>query len=185
MALSATIRTVQIELSDVDRGVYDSLELKVAQHPSESDAYLAARLVALALEWGEGMAFSKGLSTTDEPPIWQHDLSGRLLAWIEVGTPSAARLHKASKAADRVAVYCHKRAEPWLRTLAGRHVHNANALALTALPMAVITEVGATLGRRNRWQLTRTEGTVYLDTDDRSFELGLTPLRWPVGDAAR
>ena len=101
MALSATIYNFTIGLSDVDRGVYETLELKVAKHPSESDEYLVTRVLAYCLEYAEGIAFSRGLSSPDEPPIAVRDLTGVLKAWIEVGSPDAARLHKAGKAAPR------------------------------------------------------------------------------------
>ncbi|HCH62193.1 MAG: hypothetical protein CL927_14470 [Deltaproteobacteria bacterium] len=180
MALSSTIRTFSIALSDVDRGIYDTLELKVAQHPSESAPYLITRVLAYALEYAEGVAFSAGLASTDQPPVWQRDLTGRLEAWIDVGTPSAPRLHKASKAADRVAVYCHKRPAPWLRTLAGATVYNAAEIALFAIEPATALRIADTLSRRVTWQLTRTEGTVYLDTDSESFTFTLERLTWPV-----
>ena len=102
MALGATIYHLQIELSDVDRGVYESLDLRVARHPSESMAYLLTRLIAYALLYEEGLAFSKGgLSSADEAPLTVRDLQGNLRAWIEIGTPSGDRLHKASKASPR------------------------------------------------------------------------------------
>ncbi len=179
MALSSTVRSFELELSDVDRGVYDALSHKVAQHPSESPAYLVARMLAAALEHTEGLAFSDGLASADQPPLWVRDLTGRLEAWIDVGTPAAARLHKARKAADRVAVYCHKDPAPWLRLLAGATVHRAETIALWGLDPAVVGAVAATLDRRNRWQLTRTDGTVYLDTEGASFVLELQPLAWP------
>src|SRR5687767_5376358 len=108
MALTATVHRVQVTLSDVDRNVYESLDLRMARHPSESMRYMLTRLFAYALSYEEGIAFSKGgLSSTDEPPIAVHDPTGILLAWIDVGAPSAERLHKASKAAKRVALYTH------------------------------------------------------------------------------
>ena len=179
MALSSTVRTLAIDLSDVDRGTYESLELKLAQHPSENAAWLVTRVLAYALEYGDGIAFSSGLSNTDQPPVWQHDLTGQLLTWIDVGTPSAPRLHKARKAADRVAVYCHKRPAPWLRTLAGAAVHRAETIDLYALDAAIIGAIADGLARRMRWQLTRTEGTVYLDTDTDAFTLTVERLAWP------
>ena len=109
MALTATLYNFEIDLSDVDRNVYEKLALKVARHPSESEAYLVARVLAYCLEYTEGIAFSPGgLSSPDEPPIAVRDLTGALRAWIEIGAPDAARLHKASKAAPRVALYTHR-----------------------------------------------------------------------------
>ena len=108
MALAATIYHFAIQLSNVDRGVYESLALKVARHPSEAEDYLLARVLAYCLEFTEGLSFSRGLADPDEPALAVRDLTGRLLAWIDIGAPDAARLHKAAKAAPRVAVYTHR-----------------------------------------------------------------------------
>src|ERR1700733_15724227 len=108
MALSATIYVFGIELADSDRNVYESLELRLARHPSETADYLLTRVLAYCLEYTEGIAFSRGLSEPDEPAIAVRDLTGALRSWIEVGSPDAARLHKASKSAPRVVVYTHK-----------------------------------------------------------------------------
>src|SRR5262245_43082790 len=98
MALTATIHHFEIALSDVDRGVYETLDLRVARHPSESARYLFTRTLAYCLSYEEGIAFSKGgISSTDEAPITVRDLTGVLRAWIEIGSPSAERLHKAAK----------------------------------------------------------------------------------------
>src|SRR5436309_9400622 len=103
MALSATVRRFEIALSDTDRGVYEQLAWRVAQHPSESERYLVARVLARALEHADGLEFSKGgVSDDTEPALVQRDLRGDWLAWIEVGLPSPDRLHKASKTAPRV-----------------------------------------------------------------------------------
>src|SRR5690349_11218530 len=105
MALGATIHHFDVALSDADRGVYEALEFKAARHPSETAEALVARVLAYCLEFTEGIAFSRGLAEPDEPMIAVRDLTGALKAWIEVGAPDAARLHKAGKAAQRVAVY--------------------------------------------------------------------------------
>ena len=99
MALTATIYNFDVELSDTDRHVYETLALRVARHPSESEEYLVARVIAYLLEFTEGIEFSRGVSTPDEPTIAVRDLTGTLKAWIDVGTPDAGRLHKASKLA--------------------------------------------------------------------------------------
>src|SRR5919107_2661981 len=100
MALTATIHNFDIELADSDRGVYETLALRVARHPSESEEYLIARLLAYLLEYAEGIEFSRGVSDPDEPTIAVRDLTGVIKTWIDIGTPDAARLHKASKAAS-------------------------------------------------------------------------------------
>src|ERR1041385_84743 len=109
MALGATIYNFEVQLSNVDRHVYETLAIKAARHPSESDEFLVTRVLAYCLEYTEGIAFSKGgLSDPDEPARAVRDLTGALKTWIDIGLPDAARLHRASKAAPRVAVYTHR-----------------------------------------------------------------------------
>lgn len=162
MALSATIYNFSIQLSDVDRGVYESLALKVAQHPSETPEYLVTRVLAYCLEYAEGIGFSRGLSQPDEPAIFVRDLTGVLRVWIEVGSPDAARLHRASKAAPRVAVYTHGTPEQFLRTLAGERIHRADALELYAIDREVIAGMVARLERRTNFDLSVTDRHLFV-----------------------
>lgn len=179
MALTATMRRFEITLADSDRGVYETLDLRVAQHPSESDRYLVARLVARVLEHAEGVDWSRGLAVDDEPALWQRDLRGDLQAWIEVGAPSTARLHKATKAVRRVVVYGWKQVEALAAALVDEKVHKASTIELVELDAAVLDAVAATLDRTNRWDVAVTGGTVYLSTGAATHEL--TPRRVPVG----
>jgi uncharacterized protein YaeQ len=162
LALGATIYHFTIRLSDVDRGVYETLELKVAKHPSESDEYLVTRVLAYCLEYAEGIAFSRGLSSPDEPPIAVKDLTGVLRAWIEVGSPDAARLHKAAKAAPRVAVYTHKDPAQLLRSLDGERIHRAEALELYSLGRELVASLVARLERRTELDLSVTDRHLYV-----------------------
>jgi uncharacterized protein YaeQ len=162
MALGATLHNFTIQLSDVDRGVYEALELKVARHPSEAEDYLAARVLAYCLEFTDGIAFSRGLSEPDEPPICVRDLTGALRAWIELGAPDAARLHKASKAAPRVALYTHKDPAQLRRQLAGERIHRAEALELYAFERGLIDELAARLERRMAISLSVTDRHLFL-----------------------
>jgi uncharacterized protein YaeQ len=162
VALGATIYHFTIRLSDVDRGVYETLELKAAKHPSESDEYLVTRVLAYCLEYAEGIAFSRGLSEPDEPPIAVKDLTGVLQAWIEVGSPDAARLHKASKAAPRVAVYTHKDPAQLLRSLNGERIHRAEALELYSLGRDLVAGLVKRLERRTELDLSVTGRHLYV-----------------------
>lgn len=162
MALTATIYSFDVQLADVDRGVYETLSLRVARHPSETESYLLTRVLAYCLEYAEGIAFSKGLAEPDEPAIVVRDLTGALRAWIEVGTPDAARLHRASKAAPRVAVYTHKDPALLARQLAGERIHRADALELYAVDRALLEELAARLERRNVMELSVTERHLYV-----------------------
>jgi uncharacterized protein YaeQ len=162
MALTATIYNFDIELADTDRHVYESLALRVARHPSESEEYMVARLLAYLLEFTEGIEFSRGLSDPDEPTIAVRDLTGTIKTWIDVGTPDAARLHKASKAAGRVAVYIHKDPTQFLKQLAGEKIHRAEALELYAIDRAMVGALVARLERRMSFSLSVTDHELYL-----------------------
>src|SRR3954464_6177041 len=106
MALTSTVYRLNITLSDVDRGVYEKLEVRTGRHPSESARYFWQRTLAYCLSYEDGIAFSKGgLSDAEQPPVSIHDPTGVFVAWIDVGSPSADRLHRASKAARRVALF--------------------------------------------------------------------------------
>jgi uncharacterized protein YaeQ len=162
MALGATIYNFDIELADSDRHVYESLALRVARHPSESEEYLVARLLAYLLEFAAGIDFSRGVSDPDEPAIAVRDLTGAIAAWIDVGTPDAARLHKASKAAARVAVYTHKDPAQFLRGLAGAKIHHGESLELYAIDRALVSALVARLERRVAFSLSITDRELYL-----------------------
>jgi uncharacterized protein YaeQ len=162
MALGATIYNFDVELADADRRVYESLALRVPRHPSESEEYLVTRLLAYLLEYAEGIEFSRGVSDPDEPAIIVRDLTGAITAWIEVGTPDAARLHKASKAAARVAVYTHKDPAQFLRQLAGERIHNSDALELYAIDRALVGALVARLDRRVAFSVSVTDREVYV-----------------------
>ena len=162
MALSATIYNFDIELADTNRHVYESLALRVARHPSESEEYLMARVLAYLLEFAEGIEFSRGVSDPEEPTIAVRDRTGAIKAWIDVGTPDAARLHKASKTAGRVAVYTHKDPTQFLKQLAGERIHHAEALELYAIDRALVSALVARLERRVAFSLSVTDHELYL-----------------------
>src|SRR5256885_11463791 len=108
MALSSTVYNFDVQLSDVDRAVYETLSLRVARHPSETEEYLLTRVLAYCLEYVDGISFSNGLAEPEEPTLAVRDLTGAMRVWVDVGAPDAARMHKASKAAARVVVCTHK-----------------------------------------------------------------------------
>ena len=162
MALTATIYNFDIELADADRHVYESLALRVARHPSESEEYLVTRVLAYVLELTEGIEFSRGVSDPEEPTLAVRDLTGAIRTWIEIGTPDAARLHKASKTAPRVVVYTHKDPDQFLRRLAGERIHRAEALELYAIDRGLIAALTARLERRVAFSLSVTDRELYL-----------------------
>ncbi len=163
MARGATVYVFDIRLADADRNVYETLSLRVAQHPSETEEYLLTRVLAYCLEFTEGIAFSTGgLSNPDEPAISVRDLTGALKSWIEVGAPDAARLHKASKAAQRVAVYAHKQVDLLLLKLSGERIHRGDAVAIYAVHSELLAALVARLSRRMQFDLSVSEGELYI-----------------------
>src|ERR1700722_315296 len=168
MALTSTMYTFDVALNDVDRGVYESLAIKAACHPSETEEYFATRILAFCLEYKEGIAFSKGLSEPDVPAISIRDLTGALQSWIEVGSPDAARLHKASKASPRVAVYTHKEPRIFLRAYEGERIHKAESIELYAIDRELLAEFVTRLDRRVKFSLTATDSQLFLDFDGES-----------------
>ncbi len=169
MALTSTIYNINVDLSDVDRGVYETLDLRVAMHPSESAEYMVTRLLAYLLEYTEGIEFTAGLSDGDEPAIVVRDLTGRLTAWIEVGMPDADRLHRASKLADRVAVYTHREIRNVLGELARRKIHRADEIPIYTFGRGFIGEVAGRLERRVAVSLSVTERHLYFDIGGQSL----------------
>ena len=165
MALTSTMYALQVQLAHVDRGVYESLDFRMAIHPSESAEYFVTRLLAYCLEYAEGIAFSKGVSDADDPTVSVRDLTGTITTWIEIGAPEAARLHKASKAAPRVVVYNHKDPRVWVSQLAGERIHKADQLELIALDRDLVDELVARLDRRMRFELSVTDGSIYVNID--------------------
>jgi len=162
LALTATIYNFDIELADSDRGVYESLALRVARHPSESEEYLVARLLAYLLEFTEGIEFSRGITDPDSPTIAVRDLTGAIKTWIDIGTPDAARLHKASKASERVVVYIHKDPTQFLKQIAGEKIHRAEALELYAIDRALVAALVARLERRVAFSVSVNDRELYL-----------------------
>jgi uncharacterized protein YaeQ len=162
VALKATIYSFRVELADADRSVYESLDLRVARHPSESEEYLVTRVLAYALEVVEGIEFSAGLAEPDEPAISIRDLTGARRAWIDIGAPDPARLHRAGKAVGRVVVYTHRDPVRLVERVAAERVHRAEALEVYAVDPGLVRDLAARLERRMAFGLARSEGTLYV-----------------------
>jgi len=170
MALPSTIYRANIQLADIDRGVYESLQATVARHPSETGERLVARLLAYALFHEEELLFTKGICVGDEPDLWSKGPDGRVLLWVEVGLPEAERLIKASRHAARVALLaCGNSLPNWERQQLSKLAGVAN-LAITTLDQGFINRLVVLLERSITWNITITEGTLYLQIAGESLE---------------
>jgi uncharacterized protein YaeQ len=170
MALTATIYTFDIQLTDVDRAVYETLDLRVARHPSETEASVVTRVLAYCLEYAEGISFSKGISDPEDPAIAVRDLTGAMRVWIDVGAPDAARVHRAGKVAGRVVVYTHKDPEQLMRQWSGERIHRLEELELYSVPASLLDALVARLSRRMAFALSVSGKDLYITMDDGTIE---------------
>ena len=169
MAQTATIYNLNIDLADIDRGVYETLDLRVARQPSETIEYMLMRVFAYCLEYADGISMTEGVAAGDEPAILVRDLTGRITAWIEVGMPDADRLHRGSKLAGRAAVYTHRDVRKLLSSFSSGNIHRAAEIPVYAFDRSFVDEVAGLLDRRSSLSLSITERELYLETSGRKF----------------
>ncbi|MBT1074352.1 YaeQ family protein [Geobacter grbiciae] len=173
MALPSTIYKASLQLSDIDRGVYESLQATVAKHPSETDERLVARLLAWAIFHEPELSFTKGLCVGEEPDLWVKGPDGRVRFWVEVGLPESDRIIKASRHTEKVALLaCGRALANWDQQHLPRLTGLPN-LTVVSLDQAFITTLAARLERSITWSVTITEGTVYLEVDGVTHETGI------------
>jgi len=181
VALTATLYAFDIELADVDRGVYETLNLRVARHPSETEEYLMVRLLAYCLEYTEGIAFSTGgLSDADQPALSVRDLTGAMRSWIDIGVPDVARLHKASKATERVVLYSHKAPDDVLRQLAGGRIHRGDEISIFCFAPEFRSALASKLARRMALTVSVTGGHLYIGIGGDLIEGALCRVTLPA-----
>lgn len=182
MAAGATVYHFEVELSDVDRATYARLDLRLARHPSESARYLLTRTLAYCLSYEEGIAFSKGgLSSSDDPPVAVWDGGGALKAWIDVGSPSARRLHKATRSAERVSVFTEVAWPAFVAQLAGSQIYRREQIDIFRLDPVFLGNVSARLDRKVTWALTRSDANVYVSFGTDTYETAVIHERLPAG----
>jgi uncharacterized protein YaeQ len=181
MALKATIFKAQIQLADMDRGLYVDRALTLARHPSETDERMMVRLLAFALHLPANdddgpLEFAKGLWDPEEPELWRKDLTGRIVHWIEVGQPDDRRLMKASGRADRVTVIGYSQSTPiWWAGIATK-LTRARNLDVWQLAAPQAQALAGLAERTMQLQVSVQDGTAWVGNGERSVELTLTRL---------
>ena len=167
----------------MDRATYASIDLRVARHASETERHLWARMLAYCLFYEEGLALcAEGIAALEDPAAYKRDASGWHI-WLEVGTPSVERLHKASKAAGHVVVVVHTDPTAWLREVRGQRIHKAETIEVLPLDVALLDAlIGKGVARQESINVTVSEGTLYLEHDGvhHTMELKRIPLVEPV-----
>ncbi|MEK0417706.1 MAG: hypothetical protein RI949_1712 [Pseudomonadota bacterium] len=185
MALKSTIYKAQLQIADMDRQVYADHSLTLALHPSETEERLLVRLLAFALQVPAddqrgALQFARGLSDADEPDLWQHDLSGQLVHWIEVGQPDERRLTKACGRAEQVTVYTYGHAVPvWWSGIENK-LHRLSRLNIWQIPHDQSQALAALAQRSMQWQVSVQDAQVWVSAD--SGTVTLTPQALKGGD---
>jgi uncharacterized protein YaeQ len=182
MAPNATIYHFEVALSDVERSVYETLDLRVARHPSETLRYLLLRTFAYCLAFEEGIAFSKGgLSDADEPALSIRDATGILVAWIDVGSPSAERLHRASKAARRVMVFTAAEEHLLRREAASRPIHRLEDIEVFRIAPSLLDAIESKIEKRTKLDLLRNAGELYVTIGADTMSGAIEPVALAAG----
>lgn len=176
MALPSTIYKATIQLSDIDRGCYETLQATVAQHPSETEERLVARLLAYAIFYEDDLTFTKGLCASDEPDIWVKGGDGRVRLWVEVGLPDAERIVKASRHAERVALLaCGRALVSWQQQHLPKLANIPN-LTVIGIDPTFLASLVERLERFVAWSITITEGVCYLTVGDETLDTAIREL---------
>lgn len=180
MALKSTIFKVDLSVADIDRGYYRDHALTIARHPSETDARMMVRLLAFALHANESLAFGRGLSTDDEPDLWQRDLTGSIEKWIDVGLPDEREVRKACGRAREVYVlaYGGRAVELWWQA-AREKLERQDRLAVSEVPIEASTALAPLADRYMRLQVTIQEGHVFVADGGTSVSVDLRVLKAP------
>lgn len=183
MALTPSLLRFRIALSDVDRGVYEELDVRAARHPSESDRHLVARVLAYACWYEDGLTFSGGgVSAPDEPAISVREAGDRVRLWIEVGQPSPARLAAATRRCERVIVVAYRDPASLLDALAKEPLRRPQGLEIHALDPALVDALVGLIGDRGaELTLTINERQLYVDVAGRQVSGELRRVETPLG----
>lgn len=177
MALKATVFKADLQIADMDRNYYAAHALTLAQHPSETDERMMIRLLAFARHASDALAFTKGISTDDEPDLWAKDLTGTIELWIDLGQPDEKRIRKACGRARQVVIYCHSghSAELWWQKSRDKLERFGN-LTVINLPVDACRRLGSLAERNMQLQCTLQEGQIWLADATDSVEI--EPVVW-------
>ena len=181
MAQKATIYKVELSVSDMDRHYYETHKLTVAKHPSETDERLMVRILAFALNAHEHLEMTKGLSTDDEPDIWQKSLSGELELWVALGLPSEKLVRQSCGKSKDVVIYCYngRPADVWWDKIKNNTTRFDN-LQVVNFSEAETSELGKLASRAMRLQVNIQDDEVTVSTDDNMVYM--TPVKWKTAN---
>jgi uncharacterized protein YaeQ len=169
MAAGTTLFRLNVELSNVDRGQYESLELRVAQHPSEDLARVVSRVLAYCLAYDAELVWGPGLDEAEAPALHIKGPAGNFEHWLDVGVPAAERMHRASKAATRLTVVSHKGPEGLARERDKRQIHRAEHIEVWLLEPGLVSALAERMARTNHWVVVKTNGELMITVGETSL----------------
>jgi uncharacterized protein YaeQ len=177
MAIKATIFKAQLNIADMDRHYYGDHTLTIARHPSENDERMMVRLLAFALNADEALTFTRGISTDDEPDLWQKNLVDEVELWVELGQPDEKRIRKACARAKQVIIYTYQpRSAPvWWQQLEGKLARFEN-LRVFNLPDDTASQLATLASRSMQLQCTIQDGAAWFS--DNEHNINITPEKW-------
>lgn len=180
MAIKATIYKAELQIADMDRHYYHTHGLTLARHPSETDERMMMRVLAFIRHASETLVFGKGISTDDEPDLWQKDLTGAISLWIEVGQPDEKRILKACGRAEQVVIYTYSSNSTIWWNQIGSRIDRARNLSVINLPSFTSLALSKLAQRNMQLQCTVQDGQIWITANDSTVEIDLTVLKTPA-----
>jgi len=179
MALKATIFKAELQIADMDRNYYQNHALTLARHPSETDERMMMRLLAFVRHANDALVFGKGLSTEDEPDLWQKDLTGAIDLWVEVGQPDEKRILKACGRAAQVIIYTYSsNSNIWWNQI-GNRIERAKNLSVFNISAATSQALAKLAQRSMQFQCTIQDGQIWMTANDGTVQIDFTQLKAP------
>lgn len=177
MAIKATIFKAEVQVSDMDRHYYQTHQLTLARHPSETDERLMIRIIAFVLNADEYLQFTKGLSDDDEPDLWQKSFADEIELWIELGQLDEKRIKKACGRAKKVRVYTYQSgsATVWWKQIESKLTRFDN-LQVIHFPDDIAKSLAGFCNRNMQLQFTIEDGELWLS--DNTDSIQIKPCHW-------
>ncbi len=178
MALPSIVFKAELQISDMDRNFYETKVITVARHPSETDERMMVRILAFAMNASDSLSFANGLTSNDEPDLWEKDFSGAIALWIMVGLPDEKQIKKACSRAEQVIIYCYggSAVNLWW---SGLTTDKFNNLSVFNVPPAVTQALAHAVERSMKIQCTVQDGTLWWSSKDASLEIEFEIIKKP------
>lgn len=178
MALKPTIYKVELQLSDTDRHCYETCNLTLAQHPSETLQRMMVRLLVYGINYHQDLSFTRGLSSTDEPELWQVGLDGQIEHWIELGQASPDRIRKAVSRAPKISLYAYGREVDIWWEKQGQALSDLPKVTVFRFEDSDVDQLDRFVSRSMQLSLTISDGELFLSDNVNHLNLKAVELQF-------